>query len=201
LRGFTTQQLADKCDLTQSYISKIELGTAWPGKENLFKIAKALGIAKEEAGNLINESDEVEIPTHQRRIPLFTMESAARYVGRNGDRHVKPERLVLASIDLSDDAFIVVVKGNANSPELKEGDELTFEKVHYEFDKLQVEPDKFVFALVKGQPYIRRYFESEDSGGKPAFQLVPENRAHRTFHSEADGIEICGVAVRISRGI
>lgn len=194
LRGLTTQQLADRCGLTQSYISKIENGDAWPGKENWLTLAKELGIPPEEAGNLFNRSSEVEIPTHQRRIPLFTEEAAAQYLSRDGGMMVKPEKYVLASIDLSDDAFVVIVKGNANYPDVKDGDELTI-------DKIPAEPDKFVFALVKGKPYIRRYFESEDSKGRPAFQLVPVNPAHRTFHSESDGIEICGVAVRISRPI
>jgi transcriptional regulator with XRE-family HTH domain len=200
LRGLTTQQLADRCNMTQSAISKIENGDVWPGKENWLRIAKELGVAPEDAGNLFNKSYEIEIPTNQRRIPLFTEESAARYLGRNGDRQVKPLAMRLASIDLSDDAFMVIVKGNANDPDVKDGDELTFEKPHSDsHEKVHVEPDKFVFALVRGVPYIRKYYACEDSEGRPAFQLVPVNRAHRTFRSEVDGIEICGIAVRFSR--
>jgi transcriptional regulator with XRE-family HTH domain len=77
-RGLTLQQLADLTDLSRTYISQIETGTANPSVATLKKVADVLGVPM---GALF--SDGLDQPPDPPA-PLTAAQSDVRVVRRDG---------------------------------------------------------------------------------------------------------------------
>jgi transcriptional regulator with XRE-family HTH domain len=97
-RGLTLQQLADLTDLSRTYISQIETGTANPSVATLKKVADVLGVPM---GALFSDGpDEPPDPP----APVTAAQSEARVVRRDGRKSLawpgRPWKTYLLTPDL-----------------------------------------------------------------------------------------------------
>ena len=81
--GFTLAELATRCDLSDSYLSKIERGVASATIANLLQICTALDIEIASLfGNLGNESSETGAEVHRKSDAEFSLIAATGYLWR-----------------------------------------------------------------------------------------------------------------------
>lgn len=67
-RGYSQEQLADKCDITSKYLSRLEVGQQSPSIETLGKLAEALNVEFWELCNFGHEGSRKELQELLRRI-------------------------------------------------------------------------------------------------------------------------------------
>ncbi|WP_381427084.1 helix-turn-helix domain-containing protein [Sporosarcina thermotolerans] len=123
-KSFTQQELADKCSLTKSHISKIENGQASPALATLSKIAKELNAPLSYFLESNNQSKMAIVRNTERTLKVGNEEIGYTYEALAKRPHfskiepvivtVLPEAELVEPFTHAEDEFIFVLSGSIN---------------------------------------------------------------------------------------
>jgi hypothetical protein len=134
-------------------------------------------------------SDVAAALVDSRAVPLLTFEEAAR-VGANAATAGERVGIVFGSKDLGNQAFGLVVTGNAMSPEFSEGDRIIVDP------QLNPEAGDAVIAKVGDRLLFRRYRPRGDAG---AYELAALNENYAPVWSDRVNCEVVATLVEHHR--
>lgn len=194
-RKLTQQQVADSVHVTKATVSQWENGIYSPSGENLYNLAKTLGVKAEWllSGKGDPDFNNVEpAPLAGRNIPVLSYVQAGHwqesqdYRGADGDYEY-----VTADVDDDSKAFAVWVQGNSMSPEFSEGDLIIVDP-----DVVPL-PGDFVVAKNGGEECTFKKYRprGHKEDGSEIFELVPLNEDYPTLRSETCPIRIIGTMI------
>lgn len=182
-RGLTLEEVAIRIGGDQGALSKVERGKQGYTDALLDKLAMALGCRK--ADFFLEDSNVEEyIPAQLNRVPIvgyghngpFAETTDAYPLGSGSET-------ILTDVDVGPDAFGLLIKGDSNHPDFKEGDKVIIDPA------VKPMPGDMVFAKNGHEEGTFKKYRPRgtDESGNDVFELVPLNDDYPTLHSLRDG--------------
>ncbi|MCT6874822.1 LexA family protein [Frischella perrara] len=190
--GLTQQEIAEKVGIKQQSYQAIESGETKKPR-NLYELSIALkcdlawllsGKEKE-----INNVEMIKIISHQ--VPLISYVQAGIWREICEIKDSTGFDYVMTSLELSEKAFALEIKGDSMEPEFKEGDIIIVDPI------VKPMPGEFVVAINgDAEATFKKYREiGYDNFERMQFELVPLNPDYTTLSSLKQDIKLIGTMV------
>lgn len=159
--GFTQTDVGRYIGVTKQTISQWETGRAPPMVTNLMRFAEFVGVDPSELFHEVALDLDIKQPIQQRLaaassiIPIYGLHVAGAIMTKRAVHNVQPNGYLATRTRHAPKSLAFEVRNNANAPKLLEGDVVTIDS------ELPPEPGQFVFALVNGEFYLRRYLPKD----------------------------------------
>ena len=190
--GLTQEQVAQQVGIKQQSYQAIESGGVKKPR-HLYEISVALKcdmawLLSGKEKDVINV-EKIEIHAHQ--VPLISYVQAGVWTESCELRDSTGFEYIMTSLELSDKAFALQIKGDSMEPEFKEGDVVIIDPAIKPF------PGEFVVA-VNGdeEATFKKYRElGYDEHERMQFELIPLNPDYTTMSTLKQQIRIIGTMV------
>lgn len=190
--GLTQRDVAKAIKgVTHSSISQWESDTTTPSSKNLFDLSTALGCDFAWLLNGGEESNVIPAILKNNKVPLISYVQAGVWTESVELRDSTGFEYILTSLDLSDSAFALELKGDSMEPEFKEGDVVIIEPA------IEPTPGEFVVAMNgESEATFKKYRElGYDEHERLQFELIPLNSDYKKMSSLTQQIRIVGTMV------
>jgi transcriptional regulator with XRE-family HTH domain len=194
-RKLTMSELALRCDIEQSNLSKLERDQVWVGKMPLQAIATTLGVT---LSDLFAEEPNPSLGLLPGlSVPVLPLPMVSRWMTEGMARVRLMDECEAISTDrrYSPLSFAITIQGEAMQPMFDEGNIVIFDEA------MKPRPGDYAIALDKNlQPHFGQY-RDRGSGpdGQPIFDLAPLNPVYPTMHSDVNQLQIVGTMVEHRR--
>lgn len=192
----TQQQLGDRVGVTKATISQWEKGDYSPSGQNLYNLAKALGVSADwlltgkESSSVFQNVEPTTLSDH--RVPVLSYVQAGQLTQVQEIRDVDGSfEYVQADEDIGDRAFAMRISGDSMTPEFGEGDLVIIDP--------DIEPVPGDYVAAKNgsreatfKKYRPRGFNQD---GVEYFELVPLNDDYAPIRSDMCQVSIIGTMV------
>ena len=190
--GLTQEQVAEHVGIKQQSYQAIESGSVKKPR-HLYEISVTLKcdmawLLSGKEKDVINV-EKIEIHAHQ--VPLISYVQAGVWTESCELRDSTGFEYIMTSLELSDKAFALQIKGDSMEPEFKEGDVVIIDPAIKPF------PGEFVVA-VNGdeEATFKKYRElGYDEHERMQFELIPLNPDYTTMSTLKQQIRIIGTMV------
>lgn len=178
-------------DATHGSISQWESDITSPSAKNLFDLSKALEC---DFAWLLNGGEEVNvIPSVLKsfKVPLISYVQAGLWTESCELRDSTGFEYIMTSLELSNKAFALKIKGDSMEPEFKEGDVIIIDPF------VKPTPGEFVVAMNgESEATFKKYRElGYDEHERMQFELIPLNSDYTTMSTLTQQIKIIGTMV------
>ncbi|WP_392559324.1 LexA family protein [Orbus mooreae] len=177
--------------VTDAAISQWESDITSPSAKNLFDLSIALECDFAWLLNGGSESNVVPAKLNLHKVPLISYVQAGLWTESCELRDSTGFEYVMASSDLSDQAFALTIKGDSMEPEFKEGDIVIIDP------NVLPLPGEFVVAMNgEEEATFKKYRElGHDEYERLQFELIPLNPDYTTMSSLKQQIRIVGTMI------
>lgn len=128
-----------------------------------------------------------------RKIPLINYVQAGKWTGIGDYGGI--DSFVLSDLDLSNDAFALIIRGRSMLPEFREGDRIIVDP-----EVVPIPGDYVVAQNGEDEATFKKYKEiGTDENGNKVIELVPLNPDFPTMRSDRDPIRIIGTMIEHRR--
>ena len=190
--GLTQEQVAEQVGIKQQSYQAIESGSVKKPR-HLYEISVTLKcdmawLLSGKEKDVINV-EKIEIHAHQ--VPLISYVQAGVWTESYELRDSTGFEYIMTSLELSNKAFALKIKGDSMEPEFKEGDVVIIDPAIKPF------PGEFVVA-VNGdeEATFKKYRElGYDEHERMQFELIPLNPDYTTMSTLKQQIRIIGTMV------
>ena len=190
--GLTQEQVAEQVGIKQQSYQAIESGVVKKPR-HLYEISVTL---KCDMAWLLNgkekEVKNVEpIALKARQVPLISYVQAGVWTESCELRDSTGFEYIMTSLELSDKAFALQIKGDSMEPEFKEGDVVIIDPA------IKPLPGEFVVAMNgESEATFKKYRElGYDEHERMQFELIPLNPDYTTMSTLKQQIRIIGTMV------
>ncbi|PXZ06332.1 DNA-binding protein [Gilliamella apicola] len=190
--GLTQEQVAQQVGIKQQSYQAIESGSVKKPR-HLYEISVALQC---DMAWLLSGKDKdvknvevIDFKTYQ--VPLISYVQAGLWTESCELRDSTGFEYIMTSLELSDEAFALKIKGDSMEPEFKEGDVVIIDPA------IKPMPGEFVVA-VNGEEdaTFKKYRElGHDEHERMQFELIPLNPDYTTMSSLKQQIRVIGTMV------
>lgn len=190
--NLTQEQVASQVGIKQQSYQAIESGEVKKPRY-LYEISVALKC--DMAWLLSGKEKEVKnvepIALKARQVPLISYVQAGVWTESCELRDSKGFEYIMTSLELSDKAFALQIKGDSMEPEFKEGDVVIIEPA------IKPIPGEFVVAMNgESEAMFKKYRElGYDEHERMQFELIPLNTDYTTMSTLTQQIRIVGTMV------
>lgn len=188
----TQQQLAKAVKgVTHAAISQWESDINSPSAKNLFDLAIALDCDFAWLLNGGKESNVVPANLKSNKVPLLSYVQAGMWTESCELRDSTGFEYVMTSLELSNQAFALTIKGDSMEPEFKEGDVIIVDPA------ISPTPGEFVVAINgEAEATFKKYRElGYDEHERMQFELIPLNPDYTPMSTIKQQIRIVGTMV------
>ena len=190
--GLTQEQVAEQVGIKQQSYQAIESGSVKKPR-HLYEISVALKC--DMAWLLSGKETEVKniepIALKARQVPLISYVQAGVWTESCELRDLTGFEYIMTSLELSDKAFALQIKGDSMEPEFKEGDVVIIDPA------IKPIPGEFVVAMNgESEATFKKYRElGYDEHERMQFELIPLNSDYTTMSTLKQQIRIVGTMV------
>ena len=190
--GLTQEQVAEQVGIKQQSYQAIESGGVKKPR-HLYEISVVLkcDMAWLLSGNKedIRNVEVLDFKTYQ--VPLISYIQAGAWTESCELRDSTGFEYIMTSLELSDKAFALQIKGDSMEPEFKEGDVVIIDPV------IKPIPGEFVVAMNgESEATFKKYRElGYDEHERMQFELIPLNPDYTTMSTLKQQIRIIGTMV------
>ena len=190
--NLTQQQLSKSLNgVTAPAISQWESDITSPSSKNLFDLSTALGC---DFAWLLNGGEESNVDLaalKSHKVPLINYIQAGMWTESCELRDSKSFEYMMTSLELSDYAFALEIKGDSMEPEFKEGDVIIVDP------EIPPTPGEFVVAINgEAEATFKKYRElGYDEHERMQFELIPLNPDYTPMSTLKKQIKIVGTMV------
>lgn len=174
-----TKQL--KADVAAKAAASLGVSVKWltEGRGDMKPLPLAEGLELSEIGS--------------RKIPLINYVQAGKWTGVGDYGGI--DSFVLSDLDLSNDAFALIIRGRSMLPEFREGDRIIVDP-----EVVPIPGDYVVAQNGEDEATFKKYKEiGTDENGDKVIELVPLNPDFPTMRSDRDPIRIIGTMIEHRR--
>lgn len=189
--GWTRTKLSVVAEMSQSYISKLEVGEVGFSPETLYKVAGALAISVDRL--LASEGNVESALADFRRVPVLDYVQAGNWMAvRENMSESDYEETVAINFDCPPSTFALRIRGDSMLPRFQPGDILIVDPTR------QPKPGDFVIARDEtGEAIFKQYREvGLDSRGRHVFELTPLNPVYGPRRSDRQQLAIVGIVIQ-----
>ncbi|OCG08894.1 DNA-binding protein [Gilliamella sp. wkB178] len=190
--GLTQRDLAKAIKgANHSSVSQWESDTSTPSAKNLFDLSIALNC---DFAWLLNggiESNITPVELKSYKVPLISYVQAGMWTESCELRDSTGFEYIMTSLELSDKAFALQIKGDSMEPEFKESDVVIIDPA------VKPTPGEFVVAMNgESEATFKKYRElGYDEHERMQFELIPLNPDYTIMNSLKQQIRIIGTMV------
>lgn len=195
-RKLTQQQLGDRIGVTKATVSQWEKGDYSPSGQNLYNLAKALGVSAEWLLSGKGEPDKplfqnVESTARQddHKVPVLSYVQAGHWREAHEISDIDGGvEYITTDLELGEFAFSLRIQGDSMTPEFGEGDVVIIDP-----DVAPLPGDYVVAQNGHESTTFKKYRpRGYNDKGQDVFELVPLNDDYPTLRSDMSPIAIIG---------
>jgi SOS-response transcriptional repressor LexA len=191
---WSATKVATLAGISQSFLTRIELGQSSYSPETLVAITDVLGLDR---GELHSEESSVgDASPDSRYVPLLNLEQAGSWLlEKRAPMDSEIREQIPVNLEYPPSTFAVAVQGKSMEPTFSEGDLLVVNPV------LTPQPGSFVVARAEsGEATFRQYRSAGiNERGEDTFELIPLNHHFAPMRSDRQKLHIVGVVVEHRR--
>lgn len=190
--GLTQEQIASQIGIKQQSYQAIESGSV---KKPRYLYEISLALKCDMAWLLSGKDKEVKnvkvINFEAYKVPLISYVQAGVWTGSCELRNSTGFEYIMTSLELSDKAFALQIKGDSMEPEFKEGDVVIIDPA------VKPTPGEFVLAMNgESEATFKKYRElGYDEHERMQFELIPLNPDYTIMSTLKQQIRIIGTMV------
>lgn len=190
--GLTQEQIASQIGIKQQSYQAIESGSV---KKPRYLYEISLALKCDMAWLLSGKDKEVKnvkvINFEAYKVPLISYVQAGVWTGSCELRNSTGFEYIMTSLELSDKAFALQIKGDSMEPEFKEGDVVIIDPA------VKPTPGEFVVAMNgESETTFKKYRElGYDEHERIQFELIPLNPDYTIMSTLKQQIRIIGTMV------
>lgn len=194
----TQEQLALEVNSDAGNLSRIERGKQGIPLDKIQLYAQALHCQVSDliASDNLSKKQHDSLPVGLMRIPVLTHHEAQMWDQiKTKDFALLDREWIVVSSEISKYSFVLIVRDDRNSPDLKQGDVLIIDP------SVTPEPGDIVLveSAIKSEAILGKYRYRVDESGEEQFEVYPVNNDFDTLQSSSHKLRIIGVVIEHRR--